>query len=363
MRTPPKGELVRLARQMRGLKQNELERKAGLPTGTLTHIENGTRRRPVPEDRIQAICRALELGPDFLFGTCRLRGSLGEVHFRRSSSASAPERHRRVAQLSLLQHLVEECSALCDPPEPARPLSRRSIPDFLDEEREGRVSSAAHAAYALRLEWGIPPGPISNLLDVIESAGIFVACYPMQSELDGLSMWPEDGLPVVILNSGMPGCRQRLTLAHELGHLLLHSRHRDGHVMESEAWSFAAEFLAPVNDIFPDLSLLTTRTLEQLKLEWGISMSAIARRAHELGAIAEHAYRGILINFQKRGWRKAEPVRVRPESPRLLPDLIKSAAGTLEGELSELGDRLGVSAELDIAPFLSSQAPPLNLVR
>ena len=59
--------------------------------------------------------------------------------------------------------------------------------------------------------------------------------------VDGLSQWVADS-PVMLVNSRAPTDRLRLTLAHELGHICLHSDELGGDP-EVEANDFAAEFL------------------------------------------------------------------------------------------------------------------------
>lgn len=61
---------------------------------------------------------------------------------------------------------------------------------------------------------------------------------------------------MVLLNADLTNDRKRWTLAHELGHLVLHSNYIDPE-LESQADAFAAEFLMPRHIIEPDLRDLT----------------------------------------------------------------------------------------------------------
>lgn len=73
--------------------------------------------------------------------------------------------------------------------------------------------------------------------------------------VDGLSQWTADH-PVIVVNSANPTDRIRWTLAHEIGHLVLH-REDSTDDMEKEADAFAAEFLMPEILIRSELANLT----------------------------------------------------------------------------------------------------------
>ena len=84
-------------------------------------------------------------------------------------------------------------------------------------------------------------------------------------------IWRVAGEWCVVLNRDHPLCRQTFSLAHEVGHFLLH--HPRGGMMSSadtsklerEANAFAAEFLMP-------------RRLMQRLCEWGLSAEDMATR-------------------------------------------------------------------------------------
>ena len=75
----------------------------------------------------------------------------------------------------------------------------------------------------VRMQWGMPVGPVRNLVDFDENAGCLVIEEPFgSSRVDGMSQWVNEQ-PVIFINVEVPTDRKRLTLAHELGHLVLHS--------------------------------------------------------------------------------------------------------------------------------------------
>ena len=60
---------------------------------------------------------------------------------------------------------------------------------------------------------------------------------------------------------------------------------------ERRATAFAAEFLAPIDDIAFDLDRVSVRTLhelDELRLTWGVSVASLVVRARERGAYRWH---------------------------------------------------------------------------
>ncbi|WP_410672237.1 ImmA/IrrE family metallo-endopeptidase [Amycolatopsis sp. cmx-4-68] len=64
-----------------------------------------------------------------------------------------------------------------------------------------------------------------------------------------MSTWPTGQQPLILLNRGRLPDRERFTLAHEVGHLLMHELPADD--QEKEADRFAGEFLAPAEELEP----------------------------------------------------------------------------------------------------------------
>src|SRR3990167_206118 len=137
--------------------------------------------------------------------------------------------------------------------------------------------------------------------------------YP---KIDGLYA-EVNGMPVVVVGDQRPGDRQRFTLAHELGHLLLDNRLEDGLDIESCCNRFAGAFLLPkqslVNVLGEHRTSIEPRELSLLKQEFGISMTSILHRLEETGIISSHVYRQLRAEFNERGWSKKEPGEQYPK--------------------------------------------------
>jgi Zn-dependent peptidase ImmA (M78 family) len=124
--------------------------------------------------------------------------------------------------------------------------------------------------------------------------------------VDGLSQWIDDH-PVILLNSDAPIDRQRWTLAHETGHLCLHSNFI-GSDPEGEADTFAAEFLMPAEVIRPQLRSLSMGRLVDLKRQWGVSIQALVERAYQLKLLTADKRTSMYKQLSRMGWRVREPI-------------------------------------------------------
>lgn len=179
-------------------------------------------------------------------------------------------------------------------------------------------------------------GPIRNLTAALEAAGICIIPMPNLPGIDGISAWVE-GVPVIGIAPTIPGDRFRLTLGHELAHLLVHTRKSE--TTESEANRFAGALLFPQHEFdaaMPDRPQL--RHFVALKSAWGVSVAALVYRAHQLDYLDDRRYRALQIQMSK--WRKSEPGSFEPVHGSLLRRLIEVNGGT-----RDVGRRLGFNAK------------------
>ena len=73
---------------------------------------------------------------------------------------------------------------------------------------------------------------------------------------------------------------------------------------------------------------MTLRSLAWVKSQWGISISSLIRRGHDLRLIDQQRYQSLMKQLSARGWRKQEPVEVPVERPALLPKTLRLVYGS-----------------------------------
>lgn len=174
-----------------------------------------------------------------------------------------------------------------------------AMPNFDDS------MSIKDKADALRRFWGIEYGPIQNLPKVLMDHGINLFSTTLQNaEIDGFSQVVNDR-PIIVLNQKKGSlARKNFSLAHELGHLVLHSCHNkeelDSSEIEKEADVFAANFLMPAEDFRRDIININVETLIRLADKWSVSPQAVLERCRDLGFFesdktVEQAHRQYLL--------------------------------------------------------------------
>jgi Zn-dependent peptidase ImmA (M78 family)/ribosome-binding protein aMBF1 (putative translation factor) len=304
-------EMVTLGRQLLGLTRTQLAKRCGMSQSHLTRVENGD--RILTEEIAVTIAEALDRPIEFLKWDGELFAGSHVFHRRRASTrvrdVEKTNAHINFTRLRVLR-MMEGINLKV-----RRKMHRIAVTSTV---------SPSDAARQLRSSWQVPPGPIANLVDLVESAGIVVwETDQLASEVDALSLWPigeEETAPVIVRVAGKSGDRERFTLAHELGHLCLH--HQPAEDFEAEANEFASEFLMPKDDIIKSLRQLNLRKAAALKGKWKVSMQAIIRRAYDLKVISESQYRNLNRELSAKGYKKREPVLIPSESPRLRTALV-----------------------------------------
>lgn len=311
------GDVLEMLRRARELTQADLCATADVAPAALLRYESD---QGVPDDdTLERLARALGVSPRFLSSDHAVRGALAvDAHMRRPRTTEPSVWRRLEAKLNTyrlhMSVLFEEVSVRAE----------QSVPTF-----DPIDTAPAHAALMLRAQWRMPVGPVRHLVRWLESAGCVIVEEDFgTSRVDGLSQWIGDH-PVILINGGRPVDRKRLTLAHELGHLVLHN----GPVSEDperEANEFAAELLMPSHVVKPDLRPVTLGHLRDLKRVWGVSMQALFERAYTLGAVSAADRANFYKALNARGWKTAEPESdcLAPETP----ELVAAIGGTLRGK-------------------------------
>ena len=182
--------------------------------------------------------------------------------------------------------------------------------------------SPEQIAQLLRATWGLPRGPIKNLSDTVEAAGALILLMDWGTpKIDAVSQRASGLPPLFFLDRSKPVDRCRFTLAHEIGHIVMHRTPSAN--AEEEADRFAAEFLMPAREIAQDLQRLSIAKAAALKLKWRVAMQAIIRRARDVGAINSSAYQSLCVRISQLGYRKNEPNPLKPETPKTIRRMIE----------------------------------------
>lgn len=308
------GARLGLARRLQGWSKTEVARSLGVSANAVAQYERGQAKPTAP-----VLARAcLKFGvPKEFFGQggADTRLSSSEAHFRSLRSTSVTKREQALAygELALqLAHLLEQWVDF--PPV--------SVPEMPLDGAEAPLEVIERTAQRTRELLGVQPGPVPNVVALLESHGVLVLRLPansVDSKVDAFST-REMVRPLVMLSpEKRDKARSRFDAAHELGHLVLHPDIEPGSkIAETQANQFASEFLMPRAEIFEHLPVRADWSrFHELKSQWGVSMRALVYRAHALGRLSDATYRR--ANQQLSQWGLPEPGDLgRPEQPSLL---------------------------------------------
>lgn len=330
--------LLLLARQYRRRSQAEVAKAAGLNQGHYSRFENGLIVEGPSRENVERIARALQFPVDFFYQQDGLAGLPLSIHPMNRKKASVAESALKQVHAELnirLIHMRRYLRAIELHPELPLP--------HIDVDEGGGPQEIARA---IRRAWSIPDGPIQNLTDYCERAGIVVVLCEFDAPIDGVTMKVRDLPPCIFLNSNVPADRMRFSLAHELGHVIMH-RIPTGEI-EDEANAFAGELLVPEKTFRRSVlgQRITLDWLARQKAYWRASMAFLLFRLGHLDLITRHQSEYLWKKISALGWRTREPYEtdIAPEKPTVFPELIRFHMENLGYEIDELRSLLNMEA-------------------
>jgi Zn-dependent peptidase ImmA (M78 family) len=324
------GEMLRLARQRTGFTQKNAAARLGIVQPVLSRYENGISD---PEDALLLkASRVYDLPRAFFDLREPVYGPPVSVHPmpRAKADVTARDLDMVTAELNIRAMQMRRFLEGVDFQPPA------DLPS-MDIERYG---AAAKVAALVRAHWKLPSGPIANLTFLAERAGIVIGTSDFAgASISGMTFKVPGQPPLVLLNAQHPADRMRLTLAHEIGHLVMHRFPTPN--MEIEATEFASSFLMPAAEIgtaFKSRPRITLELLAALKPEWKVSMQALLVRAKNLDYVDSNQYRYLWRVISAKGWRLREPPELdfKHERPTVISAIIRNHIKVLGYSVSDL---------------------------
>lgn len=301
---------------------NQLSRQA------LHRYEKG---EVIPDaNKINLLGKALNVSPDYFFRTTKVE--LSEIEYRKLSKM--PQKEASIIKEKTKEYLsryleLEEILGLPNEFE-------NHLKDFKAVTSYEQVNKAAEL---LREKWNLGNGSIFNVVEILEDKNIKVVKLDVDEDFDGLQTFVNDTIPVVAYNikkANKPD-RIRLTLLHELAHLLLNFGDISLKLKETLCFQFAGAILLPEETIKAELgehrNKLSALELGNIKKQYGISMQAIVMRAKDCGIINEHYTRQFFFFIKQMNWNVDEPVEYQgvEESNRFEQLLFRAL---IEGQIS-----------------------------
>lgn len=316
------GQRLKIARLYRNLSVSDLADKIGIKKQSISQFETGLTKPKVETELL--LIRELQFPRSFFYQKVETP-EVNKTFFRALSSASALDKKTQETKTQLV---VEIYNFLCEYlglPEldlPILDIANMDIEEIAQKSRE---------------YWGLGEKPIPNMVNLIENKGIIVSAFDVESDkidaftqVHDLKNYPQ--YCVVVGNNKKSAVRRNFDMAHELGHIILHSSienidelsQEQLREIENEANLFAAAFLMPKDAFLRDLITPTNIvSYVALKEKWHVSIGAMIIRAKSLGIIDMKQYQSLMKAMSYRKWRTKEPLDDKLAVP--YPTLFTSA--------------------------------------
>ena len=297
------GQRIKLSRHALGLSLRDLESKIDNRVSAQA-ISKYERDESMPSSGVLIVLAgALGVSEDYLSHDSDI--VLEDIEFRKKSFASEREKIQVEARvLNLLERYltVEDILGL---PTVGWDMPRDTLWPVLSN-----LAEIEQAALNIRLYWGVGINPIPNLVELFEDRGIKILSIPLSDNIDGLTArvcrnYRRSTSSVIVANQNQCGERQRFTIAHELGHMVLEVG--PGIDEEKASHRFAGAFLMPAETLRAEIGKFRKSIgwgeLFELKRIFGVSVQALTYRCTELGIFNKSLFRILFREFKRRGWR------------------------------------------------------------
>lgn len=325
-------DLLIIAREAAGFTQCELAQRTGFGQNSISRWEAGI-RVPSP-DEVDCLADSLQRVASFFYRSERPLSVDVALMFHRAKAKTRLGVIRTLhAKLNIVRIAIASLLRQFESWEIH--INQFPIEDF---------ANATEIAKMVRAQWQVTNGPIRNLSELLEAAGAIIVAFDFgTNDVDAVGMKSWDTVPIFFINSSAPSDRIRFSLAHELGHIVMHDLPSES--MEKEANEFAAELLVPTDSARTELGGISSTTVWRLKQRWKVSAQCLIRRAKDAGLIDEGRYASLMAYFSKQRWRKCEPFPIEPEPAKTLQSLFKVCKEELGFSTSELLKLTGASKE------------------
>lgn len=239
---------IRRIRDSRGMTQTAVAESAGISRQAFIDIEKGKTKEPKVSN-LQAIADAFDTSIVDLLAE---PPKLNTVRFRSNSIKTKKDKAKKDQCLIEAAFWLNSFNFLQSAVGDEKPYKLKSIASRIANIKNDPPIVSAEL---VRKEFGLKEDePIGDIIGLMESAGIKIKLHKFDiRNFFGFSISESDGGPAIMVNNseGINIERQIFTVAHELGHLLLHpnaydpSKTEEGICEESEANIFASYFLMP----------------------------------------------------------------------------------------------------------------------
>lgn len=270
-------------RDRNSLSLQELADQVGVTKQSIHKFENGI-VTPSSETLLK-ISDALNVSYSFFYeNPIGYNLNLQNIKFREKHKIENKKLEKEIKEdvCKYLSKFMELSAILDENMEFDNPLSGFEIATDKDIEKAAKI---------IRKKWKIGNAPIADVVETLETKGVFVVEIKRLEDFTGLSGFVNEEIPIIVLNENFNSIeRKRFTALHELGHIVLEFT---GNISETKLERycdmFAGAILLVDDVLYAELgknrTVITLAELKRIKEIYGISIQAIIMRATTSGFI------------------------------------------------------------------------------
>lgn len=365
---------IRQARITRGYSIAELAELIGISKQAVSQFELG--KNEPGKTNLLNISRVLNYPMSFFYKEYPgVEKSDSLVFFRSRKTTTVKSKNAAKEKIEIFREIHDYLAEYVEFPE--LNLPKIEYPDASLELDEDLIEEYAQK---LRIHWGLGNGPIPNLINIAQKNGIMISQMALRiQKIDAFSVW-YDGIPYIFLSADKhSNARLRFDIAHELGHLIMHSdiysedefeKNVIKDKLEREADRFAAAFLLPEKTFSKDVISSSLSDYISLKKKWLVSLGAMIYRVGDLELLSENQVKYLKDQMTNHMYWRNEPLD--KEIPIEKPFACKQAVELLldNNIINKLQfvDDIGVNAEeieayCFLEPGTLKEKVPSNVIR
>lgn len=269
------------ARKIRGMSQRDLASVLDVSPSSIEKYEKG---KMMPSSSVLiALCKVFDLNLDYFFRPFNAALDLSKFEFRKKSSLGSKKTESiklivasKVEKYLEIESLIEDCTDFS-----------LDYSDIIVENKD----QAIEIAKKLRQDWNIGDDAIVSAVELLESKGAKIIEVDENDKFSGACIMVES-IPIIVINKNMPSERKRLTIFHELGHLIMNFGHNADeeklcNIFANEVLIPSEKFISIIGSLRHDISLVELKAIQQ---EYGISIDALIVKARLLNIITKQRY-------------------------------------------------------------------------
>lgn len=300
---------LREARELRQLTLKEVSRQTKISAQMISLYE--TNNASINFDNMLKLYSIYGLPMAFYYKNSQINHVRTQFYFRSFHSSTLQARKQAKLKATLvIEHIIDEVLPHVHIPD-VDPLCARLRSSAAIESRKSKDNELDVEVMAkiIRREWGLGLEPINNLVRLLEQKGFIIISMDIDKRLDAFSFW-DNQRPYIVVSTKTTAVRRRMSIAHELCHLLFHDAEEVEHELkqlEIEAAKFAGCFLMPEESFSVAANDTSLKSLLLLKPIWKVSVQAMVMRCKEIGKISDGRYLYLEKEISRQHWRKSEP--------------------------------------------------------